>query len=458
MKVIVCGAGQVGYHIARQLSLENHDVAVIDSSEQNVRMVGDTLDVQAILGFASHPDVLERANASDADMLIAVTQSDEVNMVACQIAHSLFNVPTKLARVRNQSYLQPIWADLFSRDNLPIDVIISPELEVARAISRDLLVPGAFEAIPMADGRVRVIGVRCNEDCPVINTPLRQLTGVFPDLAIVVVGIVRDGKTIVPTAEESMLAGDDVYFVADNEHVTRAMTIFGHEERQARRIIIAGGGNVGIFLAKLIRDEHPGVNARIIESGRENAERAARQLPNATVIHGNALDPEILEEAGVAVTEAIVAVTNDDETNILGSLLAKRHGAQRAIALVNNTNYSPLITTLGVDAVISPRSITASTILQHVRRGRIRAVHSLGEHLGEVMEADILETSSLAGETIGDMDLPDDVMFGAIVRKDKVIVPRRDTVVSKGDRVVIFVRPSAVREVERLFAVSLEFF
>ncbi len=458
MRVIVCGAGQVGYHIARQLSLENHDVAVVDSSEQHVRMVGDTLDVQAILGFASYPDVLERANAADADMLIAVTQSDEVNMVACQVAHSLFNVPTKLARVRNQSYLQPIWADLFSRDNLPIDVIISPELEVARAISRDLLVPGAFEAIPMADGRVRVIGVRCNSDCPVINTPLRQLTGVFPDLAIVVVGIVRDGKTIVPTADESMLAGDDVYFVADNEHVARAMSIFGHEERQARRIIIAGGGNVGIFLAKLIRDEHPGVNARIIEADRENAERAAREIPNATVIHGNALDPEILEEAGVAVTEAIVAVTNDDETNILGSLLAKRHGAQRAIALVNNTNYSPLVTTLGVDAVIGPRSITASTILQHVRRGRIRAVHSLGEDLGEVMEADILETSSLAGETIGSMDLPDDVMFGAIVRKDKVLMPRRDTVVNKGDRVVIFVRPSAVREVERLFAVSLEFF
>ncbi|MEX2455331.1 MAG: Trk system potassium transporter TrkA [Rhodospirillaceae bacterium] len=458
MRVVVCGAGQVGYHIARQLSLENHDVAVVDSSEQNIRMVGDTLDVQAILGFASYPDVLERANAADADMLIAVTQSDEVNMIACQVAHSLFNVPTKLARVRNQSYLQPIWADLFSRDNLPIDVIISPELEVARAISRDLLVPGAFEAIPMADGRVRVIGVRCNEDCPVINTPLRQLTGVFPDLAIVVVGIVRDGKTIVPSADESMLAGDDVYFIADSEHVTRAMSIFGHEEPQARRIIIAGGGNVGIFLAKLIRDEHPGVSARIIESDRENAERAARELPNATVIHGNALDPDILEEAGVAVTEAIVAVTNDDETNILGSLLAKRHGAQRAITLVNNTNYSPLVTTLGIDAVIGPRSITASTILQHVRRGRIRAVHSLGEHLGEVMEADILETSSLAGETIGDMDLPDDVMFGAIVRNDKVIMPRRNTVVNKGDRVVIFVRPTAVREVERLFAVSLDFF
>jgi trk system potassium uptake protein len=211
MKVIVCGAGQVGYNIARQLSLENHDVTVVDSSDENIRTVSESLDVQAIRGFASYPDVLERANAADTDLLIAVTQSDEVNMVACQVAHSLFNVPTKLARVRNQSYLQPIWADLFSRDNMPIDVIISPELEVARAISRDLVVPGAFDTIPMVEGRIRVIGVRCKEDCPVINTPLRQLTGVFPDLSIVIVGIIRDGKTIVPSADEQMLTGDDVY-------------------------------------------------------------------------------------------------------------------------------------------------------------------------------------------------------------------------------------------------------
>ena len=458
MKVIVCGTGQVGYNISRQLSLENHDVTVVDSSDENIRTVSESLDVAAIRGFASDPDVLERANAADADLLIAVTQSDEVNMVACQVAHSLFNVPTKLARVRNQSYLQPIWADLFSRDNMPIDVIISPELEVAQAISRDLVIPGAFETIPMVEGKVRVIGVRCNEDCPVINTPLRQLTGVFPDLSIVVVGLIRDGKTIVPSADEQMFAGDDVYFVADNDHVARAMTIFGHEERQARRIIIAGGGNVGVFLAQLIRDEHPGVNARIIEFDKNKAEEAARLLPETTVINGNALDPAILEEAGVAVTEAIVAVTNDDETNILGSLLAKRHGAQRAIALVNNTNYSPLITTLGVDAVISPRSITASTILQHVRRGRIRAVHSLGEDFGEVMEAEILETSSLAGLQIREMELPDGVMLGSVIRGEQVITPRSNTIVNKGDRVVLFVRPSAVREIERLFAVSLEFF
>ena len=458
MKFLVCGAGQVGFHIARQLSLENHDVTVVDSSDQNVRLLRDTLDVQAVQGFASNPDVLERANASDADMLIAVTQSDEVNMVACQVAHSLFSVPMKIARVRNRSYLQPLWADLFGRDNLPIDVVISPEREVARAISSDLVVPGALDAIPMAEGRVRVIGVRCNDDCPVINTPLRQLTGVFPDLSIVVVGIVRDGRAVVPSAEDEMLAGDDVYFIADNEHVTRAMAVFGHEERQARRLIIAGGGNVGMFLAEMLRDDHSGVTTRIIELHQEKAELAARRVLTAPVINGSALDPEILEEAGVGNTEAFVAVTNDDETNILGSLLAKRHGAQRAITLVNETNYSPLVTTLGIDAVIGPRAITASTILQHVRRGRIRKVHSLGEHLGEVMEADILETSSLAGVAIGAMDLPEGVMFGAIVRGDRVITPRSDSVVEKNDRVVIFVRPSAVREVERRFTVSLEFF
>ena len=458
MKVIVCGAGQVGFHIARQLSLEGHDVTVVDSSERNIRAARDTLDVQAITGFASYPGVLDQASAGDADMIIAVTQSDETNMIACQVAHSLFSVPTKIARVRSQSYLEPMWADLFGRDDMPIDVVISPELEVARAISRDLLVPGAFDAIPMADGKVRVIGVRCNEDCPVINTPLRQLTGVFPDLSIVVVGIIRNGEASVPHADDQMLAGDDVYFVADTDHVDRAMTIFGHDAREARRLIIAGGGNVGMFLAQLVRDEHPGVSARIVEADESRARLAGTRLPGTTVIHGNALDPDILEEAGVGTTEAIVAVTNDDETNILGSLLAKRHGAQRAIALVNNTNYSPLVTTLGVDAVVGPRSITASTILRHIRRGRIRGVHSLGESLGEVMEADILDTSSLAGAAIGAMDLPDGVIFGALLRRGEVISPRRGTVIEKGDRVVIFARPATVKEVERLFTVSLEFF
>ncbi len=458
MKVIVCGAGQVGFHIARQLAAENHDVTVIDQSEEQIRQVENTLDVQAMVGFASHPDVLERAATGDADMIIAVTQADEVNMVACQVAHSVFNVPTKIARVRHQSYLQPIWADLFSRDHLPIDVIISPEIEVARAISRRLQVPGAFDSIPLVDGKVRVVGVRCNDDCPVINTPLRQLTGIFPDLNIVVVGIIRDGRTIVPSAEDQMLAGDEVYFVADEEHVARSMVVFGHEETAARRVIIAGGGHIGQFLAEVIREEHPGVVTKIIEFDKAQAERAALANPAVTVLHGDALDPDILHEANVGVTEAIVAVTNDDETNILASLLAKRHGCQRAVTLINNMNYGPLITTLGVDAVVSPRAITVSSILQHVRRGRIRAVHTLQEGFGEIMEAEILDTSGLVGLAIRDAGLPPGVLVGAIVQNDEVVIPRAGTRFRAKDRVVMFVSANAVKNVEKLFAVRLEFF
>ncbi|MFP6772181.1 MAG: Trk system potassium transporter TrkA, partial [Alphaproteobacteria bacterium] len=224
MKVIVCGAGQVGFNIARQLSGEHNDVTVIDQSPEQVRRINENLDVHGLVGLASHPDVLEEAGASEADMIIAVTFADEVNMVACQVAHSLFNVPTKIARVRAQSYLRPIWADLFSRDHMPIDVIISPELEVARSAKRRLEVPGAFDMIPFGNDKLRLIGVRLTDECPIVDTPLRQLTELFPDLNIVVVGIDRGGQMLVPTGDDQMLVGDEVFFVSDKEHVSRALS------------------------------------------------------------------------------------------------------------------------------------------------------------------------------------------------------------------------------------------
>jgi len=302
------------------------------------------------------------------------------------------------------------------------------------------------------------MGVRCASDCPVINTPLRQLTGIFPDLNIVVVAIVRDGQGFVPAADDQMLEGDDVYFVADDEHVARAMVVFGHEETVARRIIVAGGGHIGAFLGEILEKEHPAVNAKIIESNSARAHQIADNLERTIVINGDVIDPEILDEANVSECEAIIAVTNDDETNTLASLLAKRFGAKRAITLINNVTYSPLITSLGIDVVVSPRAITVSTILQHVRRGKIRAVHSLAEGFGELIEAEILETSGLSGHTIGDADLPDGVLFGAIVREGQVIIPRADTIMRVHDRVVLFAEASAVRAIENLFAVRLEFF
>jgi trk system potassium uptake protein TrkA len=458
MKVIICGAGQVGSGIARQLASEDNDVTVVDQSPDLIRKIGDTLDVKAMVGFASHPSILELAGAGDSDMIIAVTFADEVNMVACQVAHSLFEVPKKIARVREQNYLMPIWSDLFSPEHMPIDVIISPEVEVARAISRRLHAPGASEMISLADGKVRLIGVRCTEQTPIVNTPLRQLTALFPDLNIVVVAVIRGETRFVPHGDDQLSPGDEVYFVADSEHGARAMAAFGHEEPEAHRIVIIGGGHIGLYLARMIEEQAPGIALRMIERDDTRAKGAAQILTRAIVLHGDGLDPEILEEANIRSAETFIAVTEDDETNILASLLAKGYGCPRTVTLINRTTYTPLISPLGVDVIVNPRTITVSTILQHVRRGRIRAVHSLGEGFGEVIEADALETSSLIGTPLRETKLPSDVIIGAIIRDGEVTIPRGDSIVRANDRVVLFAPEVAIKKVEKMFAVRLEYF
>ena len=458
MKVIVCGAGLVGSNIARHLSMENNDVTIVDQSAELVRRITDTIDVNGVVGHASHPDILELAGVADADMIIAVTYADEVNMVACQVAHSLFDVPTKIARIRHQSYLSPMWANLFSRDHLPIDVIISPELEVARAVTRRLQVPGAFEMIPLADDKVRLMGVRCEESCPLVHTPLKQLTQLFPDLNIVIVGLMRDNKPTVPTGNDQMLPGDEVYFVVETAHLPRAMAAFGHEESEARRLLIFGGGNIGLFLAQQVEQEFPWVKTKIIELDKKRAEYISAELENTIVLNGDVLDQEVLEEANIGVTETVVAVTNDDETNILASLLAKRMGTGRVVTLINKGTYEPLVGSLGIDVVVSPRHITVSTILQHVRRGRIHSVHAIREGFGELIEAEALETSSLVNKPLRDVNLPAGVLLGAIVRGDEIIIPRGNTVIQVKDRVVLFAAAGAIRKVEKLFSVQLEYF
>ncbi len=458
MKVIVCGAGQVGFNIARHLALENNDVTVVDQSPDLVRRITDTLDATGFVGYGSDPDILEQAGIADADMIIAVTASDEVNMVACQIAHSLFDVPTKIARIRRQSYLQPIWSNLFSRDHMPIDVIISPEIEVARAITRRLAVPGAFEMIPLVDDKVKLVGVRCDENCPIIHTPLRQLTQLFPDLNIVVLGIVHEGEAIVPRGDDQMFPGDEVYFVVDSGQLQRAMTVFGHEEKEARRLIIFGGGNIGLFVAQELEQAQALVRTKIIESSKDRAELISAQLDGTMVLNGDVLDPEILEEANIRAADAVVAVTNDDETNILASLLAKRYGAARTMALINKTTYEPLMNSIGVDVAVSPRNITVSKILQHVRRGRIHSVHTIREGFGELIEAEALETSDLVGRPLREVKLPLGVSLGARVRDGEMICRRGVTVFETNDRVVLFAAAEVIRKVEKMFSVHLEYF
>ena len=458
MKVIICGAGQVGFGIAERLAAENNDVTVIDRTPDLVQTITDALDVRGVVGHGSHPDVLERAGASDSDMIIAVTFADEVNMVACQVAHSLFNIPTKIARVRDQSYLAPGWQDLFSRENMPIDVIISPEVAVGDMVLRRLAQPGAFETISFVDDQVFVVGVTCEEDCPIVNTPLRQLTELFPDLNAVVVGIMRDGKIFVPHGQDQMLVGDEVYFAAERDQVERTLGIFGHDEKQARRIVIAGGGNIGFYVAHQLEATQSRTKIKIIETDRKRAEFIADELKRAVILNGNALDHELLREAGVNDADTFISLSNDDQVNILASVMAKREGCPRALSLVSNTNYAGVIRSLGIDAHISPKAMTVSTILQHARRGSIRRVHAVQNSAAEVIEAEALETSPLVGKPLRDAELPDGFRLGAVVRDNKVIIPHGDTELRAHDRVVMFALAGKVREVEQMFRVSLEYF
>jgi trk system potassium uptake protein TrkA len=411
-----------------------------------------------MVGHASHPSTLEHAGAADADMFIAVTQVDEVNMVACQVAHTLFNVPTKIARVRQQDYLQSRWQDLFRRDHLPIDVVISPEVEVAHAIALRLEVPGALNVVPFAEDRVRLIALRCTEATPIINTPLRQLTYLFPDLHLVCVGVARGDQFFIPHADDQLLPDDEVHFVVETAHLERALPAFGYEERMSDRIIIVGGGNIGLFLARELEGRYPHLSIKVIENNPERAERIADELKRSVVLCGDARDRTLLDEANVRSAQAIVTVTNDDEVNIMAALLGKRLGCERALALVNNSTYNLVVRLIGLDVAINPRETTVSSILQHVRRGRLKSVHTIRDGEAEIYEAEALETSPLVGKPLKDFRQSGGMIVGAIIRDDKVIMPRGDTVVQAHDRVVMVARSDVVRKVEQLFAVRLDYF
>ncbi len=459
MKIIVCGAGQVGTGIARQLAQEENDVTVIDTSPEHIQKINDSLDVKAFIGTPSYPGVLENAGAADADMLIAVTLSDEINMISCQVAHSLFGVPVKIARIRHQSYLQPMWKDLYRKDHLPIDYIISPEREVANAIMNRLHVPGAMDMIPFVDGLIKVIEIRCSRKCGLIGMSLTNIREILMDLNVSIIGMVRDDTFIVPSKKDELHADDALFFVTSDEHVKAALKIFGHEEKEARRVLIVGGGNIGFYIAQYLENEEHDINAKLVEISKERAEFIAGQLNKTTVIHGDSLDHEITGEAGIDTAEAVISVTNDDEVNIFSALIAKRAGCQRAIVLTNKSaSYASLINTLGIDVTVSPREITVSSILQHVRRGKVRAAHSICGGAAEIIEAEVFSNSSLIGQTIESLDLPRAVIIGAIVREETVIIPRPQDVLQEKDRILLLSETSQLKKVDKLFSSRQDYF
>jgi trk/ktr system potassium uptake protein len=417
----------------------------------------ERLDVRGLVGNGAYPETLEAAGAREADMLIAVTYSDEVNMIACQIAHSLFNLPTKIARVRAQGYLNPEYSDLFSRNHLPIDVIISPEREVSEAIMQRMSTPGASEIKSFAEGRVWAVGVKLGEDCAIINTPLRQVAELFPDLKITIVSIRRDGKMWRAHAEDQLSAGDQIHFIADRQDVQRALEIMGAAARQARRVIIIGGGNIGLFVAEGL-EKLGSMKIRLIERDRKRAEFIAEKLERTIVLQGDGLDRTILREAGVADAETVVAVTDNDQVNVLSSVVAKREGARRSMALINDQDYGPVSEAVGIDRFIDPRATTISTILQHIRRGRIKGVYSLFDGVAELIDAVALETSPLVNKPLREAQLPEGVMIGAVVRDGDVQMPTGDTVINAGDRIVLMAMRENVKDVEQMFRVSIEYF
>ncbi|MDI6026052.1 Trk system potassium transporter TrkA [Corticibacterium sp. UT-5YL-CI-8] len=458
MRVIICGAGQVGYGIAERLAAEKNDVSIIDTAPELIHAVRDSLDVRGFIGHGAHPDVLEAAGAENADMIIAVTLYDEVNIVACEVAHALFNVPMKIARIRAQSYLRPHYQDLFSRDHLPIDVIISPELEVGDMVLRRISFPGATDVVRFAEDKILMVAIECREECPVINTPLSQLTELFPDLPATVVGVNRAGKVFVPHSADQLVAGDLAYVVSSKDQVRRTLGLFGHDEQEANRIVIAGGGNIGLYVARTLEQRQSRTTVKMIEANRERAVKTADELRKTVVLHGSALDQRLLSEAHAEDADLMLALTNNDQVNILSSVMAKSMGCKSNLALINNPAYHDLGRTLGIDAQVNPGQVTVSRILQHVRRGRIRAVHSIQKGAAEIIEAEALETSPLVGTSLRDLDLPDGMRIGAIYRDGAVIKPNGNVRIKPKDRVVIFALNRAVKQVEQMFRVSLEFF
>ncbi|MCE5972204.1 Trk system potassium transporter TrkA [Sinirhodobacter sp. WL0062] len=458
MKVIICGAGQVGWQIARHLAGERNDVTIVDSNPELVRRASDTLDVQGVVGFASHPDVLERAGARDCDLLIAATHSDEVNMVTCQVAQSVFGITRKIARIRAQAYLAPQYSDLYRRDHLPIDVIISPEREVAEAALQRLAAPTTFDTESFMGGRIQLLGIVLDEDCPVLNTALRQLTELFSTLRALVVGVRREGRLFAPEPGDQLFADDQIYVFAHNEDVSRTLEIFGKGSKKQERVVIIGGGNVGLGVARALEARTDRIRAKVIERSRVQAEKAADALERTIVLNGDGMSSELLEEANIERADAVLAVTDDDKTNILVAVRAKQAGCKMAISLVNDPTLVPLMAPLDIDAYINPRATTVSSILRHIRLGRVRAIYSIGDAEAEVIEAQVMGTSPLAGRMVRDIEFPEGVLLGAVMKGEKVIKPSGDTKIEEGDVIVLFVLAADIPEVERLLQVSIDFF
>jgi trk system potassium uptake protein TrkA len=457
MRILVCGAGRVGSGIAKALARDGADVSAIDVSPELIQDLTETTDVLGVVGHASYPDVLAEAGAREAELIIAVTASDEVNIVAVQVARHLFDVPIGIARVRGSGFHTVTWSDVFSRDHLHVDVAISPEREVAQHVVQRLHNPGAFETVSFADGKIECVGAEVTEEASLVATPFDQLSDLFPDLHARIVAISRTGRLFTPDPTDQIEPHDRVYFVSERTHVGRMLELMGHTEQEARKILVIGGGNIGLATAQLL-EARRGFKVRMIEATREQAEKAAEALNRSVVLHGSGLERSILREAGVDEIETVLALTNSDEVNLISAALARREGAERAMALITNRDYRALAGDLNINAYVDPQEITVSSVLRHVRKGRIKSLVSIEDGAAEVIEAVALKTSPLANESFSTVETKPGIALGSIMRKGEILNLSRDGTIQAGDHVILLALKDRVRDVERMFRVSAEYF
>jgi len=461
MNIIICGAGRVGFTIAKILSEQGHSITVIDQSSEDIQKIDDVLDVKSIVGKGTYPSILEKANATDADMIIAVTRNDEINMLICQIAFSIFNVPKKIARIRSQDYLNPKFTKVYNKENLPIDVIISPEIEIAKSLQRKLEAPGSLDNVPFANNKIRLLEILIDANCPIKDIKLNELTKKFPKLNSNIMGVIRDEKFVLLKKNDVMLKGDKAYAVINASQMNETLAAFGHTEKISNKILIIGGGNIGFNLAQNLEESFDSARVKIIEKDKERAELIASQLNNTIVINGDALDEEVLLEANLEEVQTVLALTNDDEDNLMVSVLVEKFAKdndelsdKRTMALINKPNYSLLQTSLKIDDFIDPRMNTVSSILKHIHKGTIENAYSILNGEYEIIEAEIIDTSELVNKELKNSNLPDEIRIGAILRGDEVIIPRSNFVFKKQDKVVLLAKKEFIHVVENMFRIS----
>jgi len=455
MNIIICGAGRVGYTIAKLLSEQDHSITVIDQSSEDIQKINEDLDVKSIVGKATFPTVLEKANAEETDMIIAVTRSDEINMLICQIAFSVFKISKKIARIRSQEYLDSKFSKVYSIENLPIDVIISPEVEIAKSIQRKLEAPGALDNVPFANSKIRLLEIDVGDNCPLVDIKLEDITKKFSKLDANILGVIRNEKFIFLKKKDVLKKKDKAYVIINSSQMQFTLDAFGHSEKISNKFLIIGGGNIGFNLAKNLENTMDEARIKIVEKNKERAEHIANILNNSLVINGNGLDEDVLKEANIEDAETVLALTNDDEDNLMVSVLVEKFSKdKRTMALINKPNYSLLQNSLKIDDLIDPRMNTVSSILKHVHKGTIETAYTILNGEFEVIEAEIIDSSELINKELKNSNLPDDIRIGAILRKNDIIIPTSKFIFEKKDIVVFLAKRDQLPLVERLFQIS----